>query len=89
MADFSSLFVILALLGVIIVQAVERYYYSQQMMIEQGKLIKAVLSKDVKEYTEAIKIEKEQPFKQAEQDEEQLSEISAEDFEKHIKNVIS
>ena len=89
MADFASLFVVLALLAVIIVQALERYYYAQLMQQEQARLITAVMSKDVKEYTEAIKTEKQQPFTQPEPDEDQISELDDKDFDKHIQRVIS
>lgn len=89
MAEFGSLFVILALIGVIITQAVERYFYSQAKEQEVSRLITAVMSKDLSEYTHAIKVEKEVQSPPTVSDEEQISELDDTEFDKHIQNVIS
>lgn len=85
MVDYYTIFIILTLVAVIIVQIVERYVYSQHMQEEQGKLIKAVLSKDVKEYTEAIKAEKDIKLPQLPPDEIPLGDATEEEFNKFIK----
>lgn len=86
MADFTQIFIILTLLAVIIVQAVERLFYSKHMQEEQSKLIKAVMSKDVKEYTEAVKAEKDTPPNIIVDDEVELSSSDDDTFLKHIRN---
>jgi hypothetical protein len=82
----SDAFIIIALILVIVIQAIERYFHNEQTQKEQVRLIAAVLSKNMKEYTEAVKTE-EKPVKPLviHTDEVDLSNASDSEFDKYIE----
>lgn len=86
MADFIIPFVILTLIAVIVIQAVERYSYASQMEKVKDKLVAAVLSKNMNEYNDNLRIEK-QPktpvFPEA--TEQEASTMDDKEFDNHIK----
>lgn len=86
MADLIFPFIILTLLAVIIIQAVERYFYASLMQSEQSKLIAAIMSKNMNEYTHAVRVEKEKtPPGFSEPTEVDLSQASDDEFDRFIK----
>lgn len=85
MFDVTFIFVIFTLLAIIIIQALHLFFYSQHMQEEQTKLIKAVLSKDITQYTQAIKEEKQAPPAAVSSDIVPLSEASDDEFAKFIE----
>lgn len=85
MSDYLLIFIVFTLIAVIWIQAIDRFFYSQHMMDEQSKLIKAIMSKDVKEYTEAVKTELNVVDPPLEDDEIPLSQATDEEFDKLIK----
>lgn len=87
MDNFVLVGAYLGLVVVIIVQAFERYFYGEQVQREQAKLLAAVLSKNMNEYTSAVRIEKEEKAPQFEGPSEvPLTEVDDETFMKHIRS---
>lgn len=88
MIDLYIPFIILTLIVIIIIQAVERFFYSSHMQREQSKLIAAIMSKNMGEYTHAVRVEKEDKAPGfSEPTETELSTASTEEFMKHIKEI--
>lgn len=85
MSDYLLIFIVFSLIAIILIQAIDRFFYSHHMQDEQSKLIKAVMSKDVKEYTEAVKTELNVVDPPLEDDEIPLSQATDEEFDKLIK----
>ena len=86
MDNYFTIFVILTLVAVIIIQAVERYFHIEQLQRENSKLIAAVLSKNMGEYTHAVRVEKEVRIPQeVNPDEIPLDSASDKVFDEFIK----
>lgn len=86
MGEYLLPFIVVTLLAVIIIQAVERYFYASQMEKVKDKLIAAIMAKDITEYNAALKTEQEiQQPKLPENQEFDMSNISDDLFDKHIK----
>lgn len=76
----------IGLIVVIIVQAFERFFFAEQAQKEQSKLLAAVLSKNMNEYTSAVRVEKEEkPPVFTEPESVPLAEVDDETFMKHIR----
>ena len=84
MADLLIPFIILTLIAVIIIQAIERYFFAKQANEEHTKLTMALLSKSSGELAIDIKKEKEPTKFAPEPDEVDLSQADDEVFDKHI-----
>jgi len=86
MVEYIFVAVIALLLSIIVVQAIERFHYADQMNGQQQKLIAAILSKNANEYTQVIKAEKEPaPESKANDDEVELSNADDKTFMSFIK----
>lgn len=85
MAEFLLPFIIFTLIIVIIIQAVERYFFARQSTSEVSRLITALLSKDATEYSQALKTEKQPVQPTTEPDEVNLADATDEVFDKFIK----
>ncbi len=86
MGEYLYIVLVITLVFVILAQAVERFSYGQQAQREQSKLIAAVLSKNINEYTSAIRVEKEDKAPQFnESDEVDLTHADDETFDKFIE----
>lgn len=85
MTDFILPFIIAALIAVIVIQALERYFFSEQVHKERHDMLKFILSKNVHEYNEVTRVEKQSPEKLTNPDEVDLTEASEEEFNKFIK----
>jgi len=88
MDSFLIPFVILTLIAVIIIQAVERHFYAKQEQVEKSKMIAAIMSKDINDYTHAVRVEKETKVPDMTQPSEiNLADADDDEFMKHIKAV--
>lgn len=87
MIDFLTPFIVLALIAVIIVQAVERYFYSEQVNRERHDMLKFILSRNARDYTDITHVDKKIPEAQTNlSDEVDLTEADDDVFDKLIKN---
>ena len=84
MVDLVPLFIIVTLVIVIIIQAIERFVYADQMQRQQKELMMAFLSKNAMEFSVAVKTEKEPNEEIAESDEVELDKADDKEFDKHI-----
>lgn len=87
MTDFLLPFIVLSLIAVIIIQSVERYFFSKQVNRERQDALKFIISKNMREYSEIARLDKLDLNKPPEPPENvELSEASDEEFQKYIEN---
>lgn len=87
MTDFLLPFIITALIAVIIIQAVERYFFSEQARRERNDLLTYILSRNPREFNEAIKVDKISLKKnELNTDEVELSEATEEEFNRFLNH---
>lgn len=65
MSDFIVLYFSLALVGVVIIQGIERYFYGEQvrrkeekLLEENSRLVKAIIAKNAQDYVMTTSIDK-------------------------------
>jgi hypothetical protein len=88
MVDVFIPFIVLTLIVVIIIQAVERHFTVSHLLAEQSKLIAAVMSKNIGEYTTAVTIEKEKkPRLPQDSDEVDIANADDETYNKFLKEL--
>lgn len=93
MNDLLVLYTIIAFITVVVIQAIERYFYGEQarqkenkLLEENSRLIKAVISKNAQDYVMTASIDKVAPEEKAPQETDLLPEesLSDEEFMKAI-----
>lgn len=79
----------LIILGILVLaQLVERHLYAREMNKRLSEAMKMVMSRNINEFLTATAENKKTPMVQPEQDQVELSDLSDEEFDRHIKQVV-
>lgn len=75
---------ILVLAAMCVVQAIDKYLFTQKMLVQLGDAVKASMSRNLNEYMVAVNKQEKTQTLPVETDEVLLTDASDEEFEKHI-----
>lgn len=85
----ANLIAIGTLALIIVVQAIERYFFARSMLEQLERAMKAAMSRDVNDYVNAVKNDKKAPEPPEREPESiELNLADDETFDKHIKQTI-